>query len=208
MSDYIGSKNYNEWIAPDITSETNPGTKKKGTVKLLPTAEEIQNIYNQSQEEGFNKGYSDGLSTGEKKITEKINALNNIITILEKPLANISDEVINTLKELSILIAGQVIRRELTIDHNNIITTVQKSIDLLSDIDKNISIYLNPADVVIVEELLLTNNTGNMIIKSDPNISRGGSRIESHSSTIDATIEQQIRNISAEIIGGSRSDDT
>ena len=198
---------YDEWILPDISVDYGVVKPKQTSRSRLPTAEEIQNVYKQSYDEGFNKGYEDGKKSSQGKVEEYNALFSNIINILDEPLSRISEQVIDNIKELSLVIAGQIIRRELTVDPNNIVATIQRSIDLLNNVSYRIEIYLNPGDISVAQELLSINSSKNIILTEDPSITRGGCRVKSESSTIDATIEEQLKIISYDLLGGSRSDD-
>ena len=207
MSDSL-NKLYSDWVAPDFSSESGDNSKiKLGSGRHLPTADELQKIYKSSDDEGFSKGYSEGLSSAEKKINDKISLLTNLINILNDPLIQVSDNVLDYIKQMSLVIAGQIVRRELSIDPNNIISTIQKSIELLNDVSGIITLYINPEDVHIIEDIMSIKGSTNIKILDDPTITRGGCRVITEVSTIDATIEKQLRNIASEMIGGSRVDD-
>lgn len=207
MSDTPEIDRYNEWVSPDFSAQDIAAKGKRTGLNKLPTADDIQNIYAQSQEEGFNKGYAEGLGKATKEISESKLLINNIVSHLEEPFSKLSDEVIDKLKEISITIARQIIRREISVDPNNVIAAVKKSMDLLSEGGSEYTIYLNSLDVPIVNEILLNNSSNNITLKEDPSITRGGCKIISGSSTVDATIEEQIRIITSNLIGGSRDSD-
>jgi len=208
MSDSSGANDYNEWSAPEFN--INKPSKGAGTSikNTPPTVDEIKKVYDQSHHEGFNEGYSEGLEKAKSEIEEKINIINNIISMLNSPLENLSTDVADKLKEMSILIASQIIRREITIDHDSVMSSVTRSIELLKDNTNDIYIHLNPLDVQIVKGIISIEPGGNINFRDDPSITRGGCKVLSNSSTIDATIEEQIINISSNIIGGSRADDS
>jgi len=46
-----------------------------------------------------------------------------------------------------------------------------------------------------------------MEIKEDPTLARGGCKVETDTSQIDASMESRIAEIAAEVLGGERRDD-
>lgn len=208
MSDGVDSGLYNQWVAPTFSSDNNSSTAINKIPKKLPTAAEIENIYNQAYEEGKKKGYDDGLKKVNSETQGYKNVIKNIINAFDDPYKNLSDDVIYNIKKLSLLIAGQIIRREISIDDSNIVATVQKSINLIKHIDSKITIRINPLDISIVKKIFSMEASGNINLEEDPSISRGGCKIESKSSCIDATIEEQLKIITLELIGGSRRSDS
>ena len=205
MSDDSCSETYADWVLPDFGDTANQ-VGRTTQHQALPTAEDLDDIYQNAQKEGYNRGYAEGQAAAEEEINQKIAALNNIITVLDNPFYQISDEVINTIKQLSLVIARQVVRREISLDENNIIATIKKSLSLISDIDKQIQIHINPDDKEIISTYLSTTTT-NIRLVDDETISRGGCRIENTATLIDATVESQLNEIASSILGGLRNDD-
>lgn len=208
MSNTADVDGYSDWPIPEFSSDKENNTSSSLNLrKGLPTAEELEGIYLQSQKEGFDKGYADGLEKAKGIIQERVNILNEITNVINDPYESIVEDVAVSIKKLSLIIAGHIVRRELTIDESHVMAAVKKSIDIFSGLTHTISLYLHPSDVDIVKELLSIRESSNIQIVEDITITRGGCKVETPGSTIDATIEGQLREISSEIIGGSRSDD-
>jgi len=206
MSDAHDIKNYDEWVAPNFPKNGNrppESSSKKG----LPTADDVQTIYKQAYDEGFKKGHEDGLSQSHKEISINIELIANIIRNISSPYKRLSDNTVNNIKDMALIIAGQIIRREISADSANVVSAIRKSLEALGSTTGKLSICLNPLDVPVVAGLLSIASDKNLILEEDPSITRGGCKILSQTSTIDATIEEQIRVIASEIIGGSRAND-
>jgi len=194
-----------EWIFPDFGNMHSP-TIKKTAAHGLPTAEEIEHIYQDARKEGYKNGYDAGIDAAKNEINASIAAMTEFMQILQEPYKQISSDVIETIKHIAIIIAGQIIRREINIDDKNIIAAINKSLSLVDEIEKPLSIHVNPGDVSIVKEYLSHMGKGIKFIE-DVTIARGGCRIDTSVSVIDATIEAQITEISATLFGGSRIED-
>ena len=205
MSEENVSRDCADWIIPDF-GDIHNSTIKKSLGTGLPTAEDIENIYLQARKEGFAEGYAAGTEAARADIDSRINTMTGFVKILQEPYKQISDDVIDTIKHIAIIIAGQIIRREITSDENNIIAAIKKSLLLVDEIDRPMTIHLNPNDLSTAMEYL-SSVEGNVKFIEDVTISRGGCKIDTAMSIIDATIESQITEIAATLIGGSRFDD-
>lgn len=194
-----------DWVFPDFSEQDSAIIKKAGK-QSLPTAEDIENIYNEARKEGYENGYKEGLEKGKNETESALASLEQFMQVLQEPYRQISDDVIDTIKHIAVVIAGQIIRREINMDDKNIIAAVKKSLSLIDDIEKPITIHVNPADISTVREYI-SGLEGNIKFFEDITITRGGCRIDAAKSIIDATIESQITEISAALIGGSRFDD-
>lgn len=205
MSDENGFSDCTDWVLPDFGGIQGTIIKKT-TTQGLPTAEDIENIYQQARKEGFDEGYTAGNDAARVDIDNSIKAMTEFMQILQEPYKQISDNVIDTIKHIAILIASQIVRREITLDEKNIIVAIKKSLSLIDEIDKPMSIHVNPNDVSTVIDYL-SDMEGNIKFVEDVTISRGGCRIDTAMSIIDATIESQITEIATTLIGGSRIND-
>jgi len=205
MSDTDISEDYQGWIVPEFDSINSTQTRKTSS-SILPTADDIENIYQEAREEGYEKGYSDGMNAAKNEINKTSGALTSFIKILDEPYKQVTDNVVETIKHLAVIIAGQIIRREINQDENIIIAAINKSIALISEIETPMSVHVHPDDISAVRGYL-DNVSGNIKFVDDITISRGGCRIDTSMSIIDATIEAQIKEIAATLIGGSRVED-
>jgi len=205
MSDVDSIGDCTEWIVPDFGSEHKP-TVKKANNPGLPTANDVEKIYQEASKEGFEQGYNAGMDAARQEIDTTVKEINGFMKILQGPYKHISGDVVDTLKNIAVIIAGQIVRREINTDEKNIIAAINKSLSLVDEIKKPLTIHINPNDITTVTEHL-SHMEGNIKFIEDVTITRGGCRIDTSMSIIDATIESQITEIAAVLIGGSRTDD-
>ncbi len=196
---------YNDWLIPEFDADS--GNNKPQIRKGLPTAEELEGIYSQAQKEGFEKGYLEGQSHGVHDLETKLHSLTELIDVMTQPYDNLSNDVIESIKQLAVIIASHIVRREISQDETTVIAAVKKSIELLKNVKHDVSLHLNPDDVEIVKGMLSVNELGKLELIADITIVRGGCRLESDISTIDATVESQLKELATEIMGGTRRDD-
>ena len=190
---------YTPWELPDIDS---PGKK---TDKNLVTAEEIESLQKQAYEEGFRKGEQDGLQAGQQQIMEKVNAFIQMMNALSTPIRQIDDEVSDQLVKLAITIAQQLIRREIKTDPGQIVAVVRDAVKELPVTAKKLTVHLQPDDAELVRQSLSVNDSDmTWKIIEDPVLTRGGCKVVTENSQMDVTVEKQLAEIVARLLGGQR----
>ena len=127
---------------------------------------------------------------------------------LSAPLDDFSKDVEGALVRLSFAVARQLIRREIKTDPGQVIGAVREVRAILPQSARNVRLHLHPDDVQLVREAMPDDDADRAWrIKQDPLISRGGCRVESDTSHIDATIEARRAAILAQLLGGERAAD-
>lgn len=178
-------------------------------IKAL-TASDVESIQHQAQQEAAEKGYQEGLKkglqAGKAQIQEKVNQLARVMTSLAEPLNELDERVENELVALAIQIAKQLIRRELKADSGQVVAVAKEAIAALPSSSQNIELYLHPEDAALVTSALSLDGASEdrWRIIQDPVITRGGCRVKTDASTIDATIENRLAAIIAKALGDER----
>jgi len=139
---------------------------------------------------------------------------------LAEPLSQVNQEVEEELISLSLATAKQIIRREINIDPGQIVAVIKEALAALPSNSKHIKVFLHPADAQIAREnlKLFTGTQAESAVTDnddvheevwsvidEPTIARGGCKIKSEFSQIDASIEARIAEISARILGSERT---
>ena len=192
------------WELPDV----NPHDNDTGYSRLL-TAAQIEKIQKQAYDEGFKQGHQAGYKSGEAELKKDLQKLDSIMSLLEKPLQDLDQEIIQQLLELTTIIAGQVIRRELRADPGQVIAVVRACLKDLPIAARKISIYVHPDDATLIRGAFSidAHMDQNWQVVEDPVLTRGGCRSEAENSKIDATVEQQLNRVIANLMGGERERD-
>ncbi|VAX00664.1 hypothetical protein MNBD_GAMMA21-244 [hydrothermal vent metagenome] len=192
------------WQAPDVES-----SDAKGSYGGMVTAGSLEKIQKEAYAEGFEAGKKDGYVAGEGLVKENIVHLNSIMELLNEPLQELDEELIKQLLDLTTIIAGQVIRRELRADPGQVIAVVRECIKSLPIAARKITIHLHPDDAMLVRGAfsIEENFEQSWQINEDPVLTRGGCRIEAENSKIDMTVEQQLNRVIASLLGGERERD-
>jgi len=181
--------------------------------------------YRAGSEAGFGKGYEQGFNEGLQKGKERAEQSESLIEIerqqllarvqhfeqllraLADPVSQVDKEVEEQLVELVLAVARQLIRRELKADPGQIIAVVREAVSLLPVAAREYRLALHPEDAVLVREALaMDDREGDRpwTIVEDPTLTRGGCRVVSEDSYIDATVERQLAAVAATLLGDER----
>lgn len=181
-------------------------------VEGATTAQQLSQIHKEAYDEGFAMGQQAGLQAGQQEITRRVGQLENMLQMLAEPLQQMDDDVVFQVSELAVAIAKQIIRRELHIDPGQIVAVIREAVNALPVTARKVTLYIHPDDVVMVRETFaLGDKSDHDEIKwriiEDPMLTRGGCRIHSENSSIDATVETHLNRIINTILGGERETD-
>ena len=190
------------WVAPDVRTDTGSGAGNKMTVDRLDSLQ--QSAY----DEAFAQGLEAGRQAGHEEIARLALRLNDTIAALSEPFRELDDEVEQALVDLAIRVARQIIRREVKIDPGQIIGVLREAVELLPITSRIVEVHLHPEDAAVVREAfdkVGANLAWTMV--EDPVITRGGLRVTTEASTVDARVESRLDAILSELTGGEREED-
>ncbi len=182
------------------------------TVASMPTARQLAELQQQAYAEAYGQGEADGYAAGERKaeqaLRERAQRLDAILAALARPLAEVDEELVEAVAELSVLIARHLVRRELRTEPGEVVGVVRETMRQLPVATRGTRLRLNPDDVELVRSALALGDDGQTWrTEADPLITRGGCVVESESSRIDATVESRLAAIASKMFGGERGSD-
>lgn len=203
------SEDCKPWHAPDldITNDSCYDFKKSASLNAI-RGEKQKKETQQSYERSFAKGYMEGLDKGQKEIRDQVGSLHSILAALAMPLSDIDTQVVDELVQLCMAVVKQMIRRELKISPGEVVAVVREALSLLPAAAEDITLELHPDDAKIIRDTLVHSeiNPGWNIIE-DALLTRGGCRVLTSKSRIDATVEKRMKAVIAEVMGGERKMD-
>jgi flagellar assembly protein FliH len=169
------------------------------------------------EREAWDKGHAEGRESGlaaarqeqqkaQAEIDRRVQQVGAILDFMSRPLAEVDAQVQRQLALLAGAIARQVERRELKIQPDDIIGVIRDTVSLLPVTARDVRVHLNPDDASLVRSRL-TEVTSERAwsITEDPILPRGGCRVTSENSTIDAQVEQRVGAAIAAVLGDERS---
>ncbi len=140
------------------------------------------------------------------EIDRRVQHLGSILEFMAKPIAEVDDQVQRQMAMLAGAIARQVVRRELKIQPDDIIGVIRDTVSLLPVAAREVRVHLNPEDANLVRSRLAeVTSERAWSITEDPILPRGGCRVSSENSTIDAQVEQRLGAAIAAVLGDERS---
>jgi flagellar assembly protein FliH len=195
--------------ASDCQAWNLPEVQSGGTSHHRPvTARQLEEIQEQARQEGFRQGLQEGRESGREELLNCVRNLEQIFRTLDKPLEELDDSVEQQLAQMAMLVARQLVRRELKTDPEQVIGVVREALAALPVAARDVQLALNPEDAEIVREALSLHEGEQAIrIVEDPVQSRGGCRVVTRTSQIDATIETRLNSVIAGVLGGQRHTD-
>jgi len=184
------------WDVPDIDGPDGNG---------LLTAGRLEALQKDAYDEAWQKGHADGTAAGEKAAAERAARLDVLLNALARPFDELDDMVEKQLVELSMAVVRQLFRREIKIDPSHVIGVVREAIQLLPVASRNVQLHLHPDDAALVRESLSPAD-GELAwaIAEDPLISKGGCKVTTDNSQIDATSEARLQSVISSIAGDER----
>lgn len=197
------------WKFPSFAGSTSSDVDL-GKIKV-PTAGELEKLQLQVRQEasknGYEEGFAKGLKESEAQIAQQVRQLESILESMQAPFDEFDEQVEHEIAALAIQIARQLVRREIKFDSGQVIAVVKEALAALPSSSQNIQLFLHPEDARLVVSALSLGDADDTRWKviEDPVLSRGGCRVVTDVSTIDATIENRLSVIIAQALGDERA---
>ncbi|MGI1677433.1 MAG: flagellar assembly protein FliH [Cellvibrionaceae bacterium] len=198
----------NEVVGETVSEDryTKPLTAKQISELAESTR---QQGYQDGLKEGKETGYKEGFDSGEKKALDAakeqiekegdrlISLVNGLIDPFEQHTSNLENIIFNTIKSL----AQSVVKRELKTDSSQIRDLVKKSISALPSGSDNITIYLNPDDISLMDDFFLERAV-QWKLNGDPSMIPGGCKVQTKESFVDFSVEKRLEQTLEKFIAG------
>jgi flagellar assembly protein FliH len=172
------------------------------------TAAETDALRRRAQADGYAAGRLEGLAAGRQEAQEAVARLELVLESLSRPFAILDAAVEQELVALAFALARQLVRRELKADPGQIVGIVRDALQSLPVAARDIKVHLNPEDAKLVREHLpAVDHDRAWTIVEDPMLTRGGTRVATASSQVDARLEIRLGALVAELLGSDREGD-
>ncbi len=204
-----------QWQPPHMGQAVGGGGGAELSGSLL-TADQLEQLQKQAYEEGyesgkkagFEYGHKEALTEGRGKLQQKTEQIDALLMTLDKPLKQLDDHLERELVDLVIAMVRQLVRREIKTDPTHIIGVVRDALAILPVASRNIRVVLHPEDAALIRDVyeLSEKELGWKVIE-DPVIARGGCRIVTDTSQVDATLESRLASLIAPLLSAERDQD-
>jgi len=152
--------------------------------------------FQEGLESGKQQGLEEGKATGQQlkqaEVDESLKQLRGIMEQLLDPIRLHDDEIEEALLNLVLAISRSVIKREVSLDSQQITAVISDALALLPPTASNIKISINASDIDSVSAIVESISGGAQLIASD-DILPGGCKVETLHSLIDFTIEKRFQ---------------
>lgn len=168
----------------------------------LPTAEALENIHQQAHEEGYGAGHAEGLAAGRKQgqaqAEEEARRLAALLASVETAVGQFEQDTAEALLGLALKIAEHILRQALKAKPELLLPMVQGVMEGVPQHAPHPHLHLHPEDAALVRTHMSSELTqGGWRIIEDQRIARGGCRIETAISEVDATLPHRWQRLAA-----------
>jgi len=205
MSKVISSKDANDcqsWVLPSVGDENSSGSNNN-----IITASQLEEVQKQAYDEAYAVGLAEGIESGKQAIQEKINSFQSMLSALSEPFSELDKQVDEELVVLVQTLVRQMVRREIKQDPGQVMAVVREAMQSLPVASRQLQLRLNPDDALLVQEFYKSGEQDlAWDIVEDPLINRGGCKIITAVSEVDATLETRLNQLFAHVFGERQQD--
>lgn len=196
---------------PEVADEESP------PAQVGISAQEMQEIYETAEKEGFEQGHQDGFQKGNTEgyeagrqqglmelraqLAVEQQRLQDIMHALLNPIKAQDDDLENMLLDIICSLTQSVVQRELQVDSSQILSLAKMAIDALPVGSKNIRICLNPDDVATLETYAKDHQLDWKFF-GDTQLQRGGCRVETPESRVDFSVSMRLQTVLEQFLTG------
>lgn len=173
----------------------------RATAQLkLPTAEAIELMHQQAQQEGYREGLEQGRAQGyrdgQEQVKQEAQQLNVLLTQVNEALQGLDQAVSQQLLDLALGVARQMLRQALAVRPELILPVVAEAINSFPQANQHPQLFLHPRDAALVRANLEAELAhGHWRVLEDEQIEPGGCRIETAHGELDATLERRWQSV-------------
>lgn len=188
----------------ELSSFNSPGEEKKQD-NALAVLSELEIIRQRAYDEGYKQGRDEGYAAGMQQTRNDVVQINAILQNLQGAINQVDDQIAQSLLDLSLEIGRKMTGEALKVNPELILKIINDAISGLPHFNQNAHLILNPDDAELVRKHLgeHLSNAGWKIF-TDVQIRRGGCRLETAHSHVDATVEARWKRV-VESIGQDKS---
>ena len=208
-----------QWQPPEMSGSAGSHARPhqvSGEAPALPTAAELEQLHERARSEGFEAGrregvefgHREGLEEGRRESLQRLEKFDQLMRAVHTPFEDLDDQVEHELVTLVISMVRQLVRREVKADQGHIIGVVRDALAVLPVAARSVRLLLHPEDAVLVREVYALGDTElTWQIVEDPVIQRGGCKVVTDVSQIDATLESRLNAMIGPLMAGERNND-
>jgi flagellar assembly protein FliH len=161
----------------------------------FPTAAELEALredaraegYAEGREEGRAAGHAEALEAGRQEVAFEVETLRAIAGTFSQAVTAADETIASDVLDLALHLARSMVRTAFTVRPELIIPIVREAIDYLPVLQQPAILALHPEDIEIVRAALSDElDKGGWRVVADPQVGRGGCKVDTASNQIDA----------------------
>ena len=173
------------------------------------TGGKLEELQQQAYREGFDRGHREGQDAGRQAMSEQAGKLEQLMGTLTRPFEELDQNVEKELLALVFAIVRQLVGSEIRAKPEWILTIVREAMAALPSASRNLNVYLHPDDAQLVhEQIPVSDSEKQWRIVEDLSVARGGCRVVTETSQVDATLDARLNNIIAALVAGEYGEGT
>lgn len=151
--------------------------------------------FSQGETDGHAQGLAQGLADGQHQVTEKAAVWEQLQTQMHTPLAAVNSEVENELIRVATGLAEELIKTEVSFNHDVLLQTLKLALDALPVLEQKITITLHPEDLAVINEYYSVEECDKRgwVLISEPMMKQGDLVINNEVSSVELLMEQRIK---------------
>lgn len=174
------------------------GNKHQGSTKStrLSTVAELENIRQQAHDEAHKQGRDAGYAAGIQQAHGEAAQIHALLQDLQDALNQVDEQIAQSLLDLSLEVARKMVGETLLAKPEVVLKIVSDAINGLPHFNQNAHLILHPDDAELVRKQMgeQLSHAGWKIF-TDAQIRRGGCRVETAHSHVDAAVEARWKRI-------------
>jgi flagellar assembly protein FliH len=189
----------------ELASFDQPGrTGGQGKIELATVAE-LEQIRQQAYDEGYAQGQEAGYAAGAQQVRAEIGQIHAAMQQLHTELNQFDTQLAQSLLDLALEVARKMTAETLQAKPEVILGIVSEAIGSLPHFNQHAHLVLHPEDAELVRKHMgdQLSHSGWKLM-NDNRIARGGCRVETAHTRVDATVEARWKRI-VESIGEDKS---
>jgi flagellar assembly protein FliH len=188
-------------VGAPVAAEARDDTPHPG----IPTVAELEAMERAAREEGHAAGLAEGRAAARRELERSLARFETLLEAAARPLQALDEATERELARLAVTVARRVVAHELRGDPALVREAVRQAVAALPSATRALRVHLHPDDLSLLRELDAAEAHWELL--PDPALTRGGCRLESESSRLDAQVETRLAAIADAVLGDDAEDD-
>ncbi len=161
--------------------------------EALHTAAHLDEIESAAYQEGIQRGHAQGYADGQRQAQQEAERLRALIEHVQRPLAQLDEEIERAMLETACAIARRLTMAELSLRPELIETLVRTALAALPPYVREVRLHVNADDAAFLGSCpeLQASGQGFQIV-ADAGLQRGDCRISTDSTQLDARLDTRL----------------